>query len=501
MRLNASIKVLLILLVLLVLLLALAATLFVSEAAFSVWDRMQAASPWVWALYAAGLIALGGVSIWAIVLILRSGGGSAAAAKRAPVVVVDPAQRMASVKAAGADVSQAQLELAELDRRRAAGHIELALLGQISTGKSALVRALVPDAEPEISVIGGSTRTITQYNWSLNDGTTLRLADVPGLQLADGHDDAAALDEARRAHVVLFLAEGDLTRAEWQALERLLKLERPVVVVLNKSDRYTAEELSQLVERLRQRIADAKLTSLPVRVVSAVAGGDEAVTVEHADGRKETRQRPRKVQLDALRDAVNALLQLDEALLEQLRERSVFDLVGERLDRAEQTLREQQAAELVRGYTRKAVFGALAAVGPGTDLVIQGYLGTRLVRELCDLYGVAVRDVDVESFLDFSQGHLGGTLSLVLAVSGNGLKAFPGVGTLAGGLVHAVAYGLIFDALGRSLSLSLEERGVFQPNVAAEGFREQLGEDMATRARELARVALKASEQSADRAD
>ena len=45
----------------------------------------------------------------------------------------------------------------------------------------------------------------------------------------------------------------------------------------------------------------------------------------------------------------------------------------------------------------------------------------------------------------------GKALPLSLAVAGNGLKAFPGVGTVAGGLVHAVAYGLIFDALGRSL--------------------------------------------------
>ena len=36
----------------------------------------------------------------------------------------------------------------------------------------------------------------------------------------------------------------------------------------------------------------------------------------------------------------------------------------------------------------------------------------------------------------------GKALPLSLAVAGNGLKAFPGVGTVAGGIAHAVAYGL-----------------------------------------------------------
>ena len=48
----------------------------------------------------------------------------------------------------------------------------------------------------------------------------------------------------------------------------------------------------------------------------------------------------------------------------------------------------------VQGYSRKAVFGALAAVSPGTDILIQGYLGLNLVKELCALYEVPAREMD-----------------------------------------------------------------------------------------------------------
>ena len=100
-------------------------------------------------------------------------------------------------------------------------------------------------------------------------------------------------------------------------------------------------------------------------------------------------------------------------------------------------------------------------------MLIQGYIGTTMTQELCYLFGAAPRDVDVEEFLTLSQSRAGKALPLSLAVAGNGLKAFPGIGTVAGGLVHAVAYGLIFDALGRSLVLTLKQHGELKPEAAA----------------------------------
>ena len=113
-----------------------------------------------------------------------------------------------------------------------------------------------------------------------------------------------------------------------------------------------------------------------------------------------------------------------------------------------------------------------------------------MTKELCNLYGAAPRDLDVEEFLDLSQSRVGKTLPLTLAVAGNGLKAFPGVGTVAGGLVHAVAYGLIFDALGRSLVLTLEQHGRLVPEQAAKEFEEGISEHIEAGVRRVARLAL-----------
>ena len=78
----------------------------------------------------------------------------------------------------------------------------------------------------------------------------------------------------------------------------------------------------------------------------------------------------------------------------------------------------------------------------------------------------------------------------MLAVAGNGLKAFPGIGTVSGGLTHAVAYGLLFDAFGRALVRTLVEQGDLNQKQALANLDEALGEPLPARARRIAAMAI-----------
>ncbi|CAK0774965.1 hypothetical protein CCP3SC15_5080001 [Gammaproteobacteria bacterium] len=57
-------------------------------------------------------------------------------------------------------------------------------------------------------------------------------------------------------------------------------------------------------------------------------------------------------------------------------------------------------------------------------------------------------------------------------------------------MLHAVAYGLIFDSLGKAVAHTLETRGELQSAPAVLLFEEKLGEDLESRARKFARMAL-----------
>ncbi len=395
------------------------------------------------------------------------------------------ADRLDRAEASGIDVADARAELERLAQGNSAGTLALALVGNISAGKSSLIRALIPDANPLIDVSGGSTRSVNRYQWQAESEDVLELVDLPGLSEAEGTLDQITLDEALRSHFVVFVCEGDLSRDEYQALAQLVALEKPLVVAINKKDRFSDGELSGIRERLGERVG---LERVPVVAISA--GGSEIVMRVGDDGEQQRTQRARTTEIDELLAALERLLDGSPEALRQLRDRSVFFLVEGRLQKARSAHLEKAGEELVRTYTQRAVIGALAAVSPGTDILIQGYLGTAMVKALCDLYEIPARQLDIDTFLNFSQRHIGRTLPLMLAVAGNGLKAFPGVGTLTGGLVHAVAYGMIFDSLGNSLRQTLAQRGEFLPGMAAAEFKEKLGDNLESRSGVLAKLAV-----------
>ncbi len=498
MKLDRFIRITLGILLALVFVIALAAIIFLTESALNVWDRLLEGPRAVLYAYVTAIGLLVVAAIWLIIRLLVRRRPAARQETRPTIDSADIEARLREADAAGVDVSAAREELDDLARRQDEDTLYLCFFGEISSGKSSLVRALVPSADIEIDVAGGSTRDVRHYRWRVDDGKQILLTDVPGTA---GHDTGfteLAEQEARRAQLVAFVCDGDLTRAEKQTLQTLLAFDKPVVLVLNKTDRYSASEQALLLERLLDHLQDLGGAVDRDRVVAVSAGGDAEVIERQADGTETLVTRSRDADIGVLVVAINRLLQADREALDKRREQAVFSLASEKLELAEAAYREQRGEQILRNSTRKAVLGALAAVSPGTDIVIQGYIGTTMTRELCRLYGVAPRDVDVEEFLNLSESRAGKALPLALAVAGNGLKAFPGIGTVAGGLVHAVAYGLIFDALGRSLLRTLREHGEWLPEQTIADFEESIGEQIETRVRQVAKMAVADVAKNAD---
>jgi len=490
MKLDRFIRIAISIVIALVFIIAIAAMLFLTESALNVWDRLVAGPKALLYGYVSMMVALVVASIWLIWRLVvrrkRSKGSKPSIRKFSRD---DIEARLRDAEASGVDVNEAQAELQELAARQQAGAIHLCFFGEISTGKSSLVKALVPAADVTVDVLGGSTIDVRHYRWHNDAGHEIFLTDVPGTGGLEEGLSGEALDEAQRAHVVLFVCDGDLSRQEVSAVKRLLECGKPLVLVLNKADRFDFEEQAALMQRLLEHLDEAGGTVERDRVVAVTAGGAVDVIEKSSDGAETAGRRERAADIGALVVAINRLVE-DAGDIDEKRDRAVFRLAADKLDDAEAQYRLQRSEQIIRNATRKAVVGSLAAVSPGTDVLIQGYIGTAMTQELCKLYAAAPRDLDIEEFLNLSQSRVGRALPLSLAVAGNGLKAFPGIGTVAGGLVHAVAYGLIFDALGRSLVLTLSKHGELEPEVAAKEFEDGISEHIETGVRRVAKMAL-----------
>ena len=455
--------------------------LLATDTALSVWQRLCEAPLWLQIAYTLVLVTISGTTLWLSWRWLRP--------DKKPTTKqnghLDPLalqEDLVESASAGVDVSAAVEEIREQKRRKQSGEVFIAIFGEISTGKSSLVKALLPRADMESDPRGGTTRHVTHYRWQAGSGDAVVIADLPGFNLESNPE---IMEEARRAHLVVLLCDSDITRSQMEQLESLLEMQKPLVVALNKIDRFTASEADSIANSIAQRTGIHRDD-----VVFIQTGGHEEVIRLLSDGSEEMVTRDRQQDIEPLRTALQKKLDENQELMEQLRDTAVLMLAAEKLERARDIHRGQQADELVQKYSRRAVVGALAAVAPGSDLIIQGLLATRLIQSLCQVYGVSVKDVEIESFLRLAGGKVKKLTAITLAITGNALKAFPGIGTLSGGLIHAVAYGMIFDSLGRAAAETLATRGELRPYPAARAFEEMLNENLEAGAIRFAKLAL-----------
>jgi len=447
-----------------------------TDTALSIQERLARLPMWAAYPLAAALIGLGGVIAYLLWRLLRPAKIKPALSQvitREAVLArvealnsgqsLDSGKNNSAVSRANAEqeqhlVAAAHEELAELDRRANSDSLYLALFGEISTGKSSLIRALTGEAV-EVSVTGGTTLHAKVYRAQLageqlDQAQALMISDVPGTNEADaGARGVLAREEALRAHVVALVVTGDLSRAEASEWQWLVAFGKPVWLILNKIDRYCESELAQLLRRLKE-----KFGTDPIAVS---AGYDESVSVIDANGMESQRLRkiPAKVApLQARLTQFSKENQGNKAKLEPARSHAVLNALDLKLSGAEHSRRLAQGEQIVTQYTRRAMIGAMASVAPGSDLVIQGALSFGLVKALTELYGISMTKLDIDDLLALLGGKLKGSITLLLAIAGNAAKAFPGLGTLGGGALHAVAYGLLFQSVGRALLECLDRQ-------------------------------------------
>ncbi|GAA0403163.1 hypothetical protein GCM10009133_09830 [Cocleimonas flava] len=469
-----------------------------TRSALDVWERLQDLPEPLFYTYVALIAAVILFSLWLIYKLLKPSQQNPDY-KIEEVTEENILKELDHADTVGMETAEMRREIEQLQARKETGRIYVALFGDVSTGKSSIVKALLPEATSaslniDINVRGGSTQDIKQYTWKSTSGDELVLTDLPGRNEASGELDAAVRDEAIRAQIVVYVTDSDLSRSQFDDIQQLKSFGKPMIVALNKSDRFTDEEKQLISDRFDTNLNTG--TEASIQHVFVQSGGEEEVVKIYPDGREEKVVRERKADVSALAQALQDEIDKQSGALETLRDASVFVLVKQKLDVAKDDFRQKKAEEIIKSSTRKAVLGALASVSPGSDLVIQGVLGTQLVKGLCALYDVPVKQLDIDNLLDFSTGQMKKSVPLILAVAGNGMKAFPGIGTVTGGLTHAVAYGLIFDALGRAVNKTLQQRGQLKPAPAAITFKEMLSEDLESRAKLFAKLVFDKQKQS-----
>ena len=281
------------------------------------------------------------------------------------------------------DYQQVQAMLDKLEH----GHIHIAMFGRVSVGKSALVNALLGEQRFATSPLHGETRTIQSGHWhEFHDGNVY-LIDTPGINEVDGEArERLAHEVAGRADLILFVVDGDLTQAELDALRGIAQLRRPLILVLNKIDRFSQPERDSLREALLDH--GAGLVHPDNLVFAAAQPAPQWVVRVDERGVESEEERRRPADISALKTRLWQILDSEGKTLAALNA-SLFagglsDQVAARVLQARRALGER----VIRTWCiAKGVAVALNPV-PVADLIAAAVVDVSMVIHLSRTYGL-----------------------------------------------------------------------------------------------------------------
>jgi small GTP-binding protein len=282
-----------------------------------------------------------------------------------------------------ADFSQVQAMLDKLEH----GHIHIAVLGRVSVGKSSVLNALIGEHRFSTSALHGETTQNQMAHWDEQESGSLFLIDTPGINEIDGEArERMAREVSQRSDLVLFVIDGDMTDSEYNALQGLAHEHRPLLLVLNKCDRYSAAQRKELRTSLLARLEQI----IPPRnMIEVSADPAPRIVIEvDAEGRETESERPSPPDVTALKDRVWEILEAEGKTLAALNA-SLFagdlsDKVGARVLAA----RRQLGENVIDNYSlAKGVAVAINPV-PIADLAAAVAVDISMVVHLSRVYGL-----------------------------------------------------------------------------------------------------------------
>ena len=281
------------------------------------------------------------------------------------------------------DFSQVQAMLDKLEH----GHIHIAVLGRVSVGKSSVLNALIGEQRFSTSPLHGETKKSEMAHWDEQESGSLFLIDTPGINEIDGEArERMAREVSQRSDLVLFVIDGDMTDSEHTALQALAQEHRPLLLVLNKVDRYTTTQRQELRNNLLARLGQL---IPPENLVEVAADPAPRIVIEmDADGRETESERHAPAEIAALKDRIWEILEAEGKTLAALNA-SLFagdlsDKVGARVLSA----RRQLGENVIRSYS--LVKGVAVAINPVpiADLAAALAVDISMIVHLSNVYGL-----------------------------------------------------------------------------------------------------------------
>ncbi len=286
-------------------------------------------------------------------------------------------------------------ELEAISQKLEAGHVEIVIFGEIDTGKSALINALVGQQVAEVDVRGGWTKDVWRARWGSGyvvpgfEKSEVVLLDTPGINEVEGELRAQiAHDAAARADLILFVTDSDLNHTEYLALRQLASSHKPIILVLNKVDNYTQLQRQQLRDGFETRLRGVVEAEDMVEVAADPLPRE--YVIESSDGsiRSEMRQMP--PQVESLKARILEVLDRDGKALVALNAAMYAADRSDRIATLKVRMRDEQATAIIWSYAAMKAIGVALNPVPVGDVLGGSAVDVTMVVTLAHVYGISL---------------------------------------------------------------------------------------------------------------
>ncbi|MEW4564122.1 DUF697 domain-containing protein [Bremerella sp. JC770] len=417
-------------------------------------------------LGAALLLGLAGWGLWTLVIAKIRKERRREMRNRNPNEL-SPDQRRAELKENLESISDLRDEMADgdfrdtvdpmidrIEEKLEGGNLEIIAFGTISSGKSSLLNALAGRDAFSTDVVGGTTVRRNKVEWPGNN--KVQLIDTPGLGEVDGsvHQEIAT-HSAHDADIVLLVVDGPLRHSEFQLLELLAKMDKRVIICLNKEDWFTDADKAKLLQQITQQTKE-------------IVQADDILSVRsRSTKRKRIRVLPNGNEIEEEVDVPLSIEPLARRMMQVIKKDGTDLLLANLLiqsrglvEKARQEVEDsidRQANQLVNRYMwASGSAGALTnpLPVPMVELAAGVAISTKMVMDLAKIYRQEVDlDVAVSLLGQLSKqfiGYLGVQMAapVVAMAIGSMIKTVPGVGTVSGMLLNGIVMALVTRWIG-----------------------------------------------------
>ncbi len=146
----------------------------------------------------------------------------------------------------------------QIEESLARGNLHVVVFGTGSAGKTSLVNALIGEIVGSVAATMGTTQIGENYHLPLKGlAREILITDTPGILeagIAGTEREKLARQLATEADLLLFVVDNDLRQSEYEPLKALAEIGKRSLLVFNKTDLYTDEDLNILLSTLQKRV-------------------------------------------------------------------------------------------------------------------------------------------------------------------------------------------------------------------------------------------------------